>query len=247
MENYQRIASIIAILSLLIVAASSAQANQDYEELDPIEGFNRVMFSFNEQADKYLLKPVAQAYKFITPDIVNRGITNFFNNLDEVETFVNSLLQGKFHNATVTLNRLIYNTTFGLGGFFDVATGFGLQNDEEDFGQTLAVWGYENSSYLVLPFLGPTTVRDGAARFVDSYFEPLRYVDHMHRDELLLAQGVKIVDKRADLLGGENLFVGTDSYRFVRSAYYQNREFVINDGEVNDPFAEEDFESYEDF
>ena len=243
-----RWAPLLLLYALMNIGLAHANpGTQDYEELDPIEGFNRAMFSFNEQADKYVLKPVAQAYKFVTPDIVNTGITNFFNNLDEVGTFVNSLLQAKFHNATVTLNRIIYNTTFGLGGFFDVATVFGLHNDEEDFGQTLAVWGYENSSYLVLPFLGPTTVRDGTARFVDAYFDPLMHIEHVHRDERLIATGVNIVDKRADLLGGENLFVGTDTYRFVRSAYYQNREFVIKDGEVSDPFADDDFERYEDF
>ncbi len=236
---------IIAVAALIFT--SMAHSAGQYEDQDPIEGFNRAMFSFNEQADKYILKPVAKAYRYVTPDLVNQGITNFFNNLEEVETFVNSLLQGKLHNATVTLNRLIYNTTFGLGGLIDVATVFGLHNDEEDFGQTLAVWGYENSSYLVLPLLGPTTVRDGMARFVDGYFEPLNHIDHVHRDERLIAMGLKIVDKRASLLGGENLFVGTDSYQFVRSAYFQNREFVINDGNVRDPFAEDDLDSYDDF
>ncbi len=235
------------ILLFLLSSLSATALGQQYEEQDRFESFNRAMFSFNEQADKYVMKPVAQAYKFVTPKIVNEGITNIFKNLDDVETFANSLLQAKFHNAIVTLNRIIYNTTFGLGGFFDVATAFGLQNDEEDFGQTLAVWGYESSSYLVLPFLGPSTVRDLGGRFVDSYFEPLQYFDEVHRDAIILSQAVKFVDLRADLLGAENLLLGTDRYQFVRSAYYQNREFLIKDGEISDPFANEDFDDFEDF
>jgi len=243
---FSTVSVFLAFNVLALVLAVPVQAQQ-YEEYDRFESFNRAMFSFNEQADKYILKPVAQGYKFVTPKIVNEGITNIFNNLGDVETFANSLLQAKFHNAVVTLNRIIYNTTFGLGGFFDVATSFGLQNDEEDFGQTLAVWGYETSSYLVIPLLGPSTFRDFGGRVVDSYFDPLRYIDDVDDDAVGVSLVIKVVDKRADLLGAENLLLGTDRYNFVRSAFYQNREFLINDGEVNDPFASEDFEDYEDF
>lgn len=233
------------IATALMVVSFSSLADT-YEEQDPYEGFNRAMFVFNEQLDIYLLKPVAKFYKYVTPHFVNEGITNFFNNIDDVETFANSLLQGKFHNATVALNRVIYNTTFGLAGFVDVATEFGLQSDEEDFGQTLAVWGYEQSDYLMLPFLGPSTFRDMGGRVVDSYFDPVRYMDDVHDDARLIALGINVVDKRADLLGAENLLSGGDAYQFVRSAYYQNREFMIKDGDVTDPFANEELD-YEDF
>lgn len=237
----------ILVTYLLVMLSLSSEANQTYEEQDPYESFNRAMFSFNDQLDSYLLKPTAKFYRFVTPSFVDEGITNFFNNLDDVETFANSLLQAKFHNAVVTLNRIIYNTTFGLGGFIDVATSFGLKNDEEDFGQTLAVWGYEQSDYLVLPLLGPSTFRDFGGRLVDSYFDPLAYTDEVNREERLLAEGLKIVDKRADLLGAENLLIDSDRYRFVRSAYFQNRNFNINDGVVEDPFANDDLDHYEDF
>ena len=130
---------------------------------------------------------------------------------------------------------------------FDVATSFGLKNNEEDFGQTLGYWGYENSTYLMLPFIGPSTVRDLTGRLVDTQFHPLLYVDDIHRDAIYLATGVELLDKRADLLGAENLLFGTDRYRFIRSAFYQNREFLINDGAVDDPFADESFDDYEDF
>ena len=238
---------LVLIFCLSSTLSGIVNAEEDYKKLDTFESVNRVIFDFNDQADQYLLKPVAQAYRYITPSIVDKGVSNFFNNLDDVETFANSLLQAKFHNAIVTLNRIIYNTTFGLGGFFDVATSFGLINDSEDFGQTLGYWGYENSTYLMLPFLGPSTVRDLSGRIVDRTFEPLQYVEDVHDDTIYLSTGVKIVDKRADLLSAENLILGGDRYDFIRSAYYQNRNFLINDGDVSDPFADEDYEYYEDF
>lgn len=218
-----------------------------YEELDYFESVNRSVFEFNDSADQYVLKPVAKAYKYVMPSVVDKGITNIFKNLDDVETFANSLLQAKFHNAIVTLNRIIYNTTFGLGGFFDVATSFGLVNTEEDFGQTLGYWGYENSTYLMLPFLGPSTVRDLSGRIVDRAFEPLQYVDDIHEDTTYIATGINLLDQRADLLGAENLVFGSDRYTFIRSAYYQNRTFLINDGVVDDPFADDELEDFDDF
>lgn len=238
---------IYAVLLMLSSLYSVTATADTYEELDYFESINRSIFVFNDQADQYLLKPAAKAYQFVTPSVVDKGITNVFNNLGDVETFANSLLQAKFHNAIVTLNRIIYNTTFGLGGLFDVATSFGLVNQEEDFGQTLGYWGYESSTYLMLPFLGPSTVRDLAGRAVDTTFEPLQYFDDIHRDTRFIASGVNLLDKRADLLAAENLLFGNDRYTFIRSAYYQNRDFLINDGVVEDPFADDDFDDFEDF
>jgi len=239
--------NLILIVFSIVSFHGSVFATETYEELDYFEPVNRAIFEFNDQADQYVLKPVAKAYKFVTPPIVNKGVTNFFNNLDDVETFANSLLQAKFHNAIVSLNRVIYNTIFGLGGIFDVATSFGLINSEEDFGQTLGYWGYENSTYLMLPFLGPSTVRDLSGRIVDRTFEPLQYVDDLHDDTNYLATGLELLDKRADLLGAENLLFGSDRYSFIRSAYYQNRDFLINDGVVDDPFSDDEYEDYDNF
>jgi len=226
--------------------ASDYDEASPYAALDQFESFNRAIFTFNDNADRYLLKPVAEAYRFVMPSFVDEGVTNIFENLGEVETIVNSIFQGKFHNAVVSLNRVIWNTTFGLGGFFDVATSFGLQNTEEDFGQTLGYWGYEESTYLMLPFLGPSTVRDLGGRLVDTYSDPIKYIDDINSDESWLLKGVDLLDKRADLLGAENLLFGDDRYSFVRSAYYQNREYVINDGVVEDAFSDDDFD-YDDF
>jgi phospholipid-binding lipoprotein MlaA len=242
---------LVVLLLLPLLGAGSSFANEEEffapaHESDRFESMNRVIFRFNDKADEYLIKPVAEVYRKVTPDFIDRGVTNVFNNLDDLETFVNSLFQLKFHNAIVTLNRIIYNTTFGLGGFFDVATSFGLNNHEEDFGQTLGYWGYEESTYLILPFLGPSTVRDFSGRLVDSVFDPLIYNDEIHRDAKLMAKGLKLLDLRADLLAAENLQLSQDRYAFFRNAYLQNRTYLINDGEIEDTFSNDDID-YDDF
>ncbi|KZX78832.1 hypothetical protein A3715_01515 [Oleiphilus sp. HI0009] len=234
-------------LALIACSASSVRAEELSEtEVDPYEGFNRTMFAFNQEIDRYVLKPVAQGYNYVMPKFMNIGITNFFNNLDDVETFANSILQGKLHNAVVSLNRVIWNTTFGLAGFIDVATYFGLQNQEEDFGQTLAFYGYENSSYIVWPFLGPSTFRDTLGRAADTYSDPLYYTDELSSTEKLALTGLKVLDIRADLLKVEHLMAGSDPYVFVRNAYLQNRNYLIRDGVVEDAFANDDLD-LEDF
>jgi phospholipid-binding lipoprotein MlaA len=231
------------ILVAVTLAHNVALANAPAQsEVDPYEGFNRSMYEFNEFADRYFLKPVAEVYHFAVPNFLDVGMTNFFNNIDDVETLANSILQAKFHNAVVSLNRVIWNTTVGLGGFIDVATYFGLRNNEEDFGQTLAVWGYENSDYLVLPLVGPSTFRDAFGRAVDRFADPLDSIEQLNKDERYLLLAYKIVDLRADLLGAENLITGGDRYVFIRNAYLQNREFLIKDGDVDDPFADEDYD-----
>lgn len=248
---------VFLILSLsFCVLSGTLYADEDIErsdeiyaaghESDRIESVNRFFFSFNDRADRYILKPIAKTYRYVTPSVVDEGITNFFQNLDDVETFVNSLFQLKFHNAIVSLNRVIYNTTFGLAGFFDVATSFGLHNQEEDFGQTLGYWGYEESTYLVLPFLGPSTIRDFSGQLVDSRFDPLMYSDEIHSDTLLLAKGLKLIDLRADILAADHLQLSNDRYAFIRNAFLQNRDYLINDGQVDDPFSEDDID-YDDF
>lgn len=236
----------VTVISIFFVYSSAVLSSNDYEELDQFESVNRAMFAFNDNADRYVLKPIAKAYRFVTPDFVDEAITNVFNNLGDIETFANSILQAKFHNATVSLNRVIYNTVFGLGGLIDVATPFGLQNSQEDFGQTLGYWGYEQSSYLVLPFFGPSSVRDFGGRIVDYGLDPMHYQDEIESSHSLMLTGVKLIDLRADLLGAENLLLGEDRYRFMRSAYFQNREYLIKDGEVEDSFSDDDFD-YDDF
>ncbi|MGR8980296.1 MAG: MlaA family lipoprotein [Gammaproteobacteria bacterium] len=130
--------------------------------VDPYEGFNRSMYEFNMGLDKYVLKPVSDGYKFITPDFVEAGVSNFFNNPKGINVVLNDVLQGKFQQGASDAGRFLTNTTIGIAGLIDIADELGLQHNVEDFGQTLAVWGVEEGAYLVLPILGPTTIRDGA-------------------------------------------------------------------------------------
>ncbi|WP_439888266.1 MlaA family lipoprotein [Pseudomonas sp. MBLB4123] len=213
-------------LALLPVAAQAA-------EEDPWEGFNRAIFRFNDTLDTYALKPLAQGYQTVTPDFLEDGVHNVFGNLGDVGNLANDLLQGKFHDAGVDTGRVIFNTTFGLLGFFDVATQMGLQRNDEDFGQTLGVWGLGNGPYIVLPLLGPSTVRDATGKIPDAYLEPYPYMGHVPTRNL--TRGVDVIDTRASLLSAEKLISG-DKYLFVRNAYLQNREFRMRDGEVEDDF-----------
>lgn len=222
-----------------------AVANETYtDERDPWEHWNRKFFVFNERMDEYVLRPVASAYREAMPGLLDKGVTNFFNNIDEITTFSNSLAQLKGHEATVTVTRFMFNTTMGVGGFFDVATSFELPRQDEDFGQTLAFWGVESGPYVMWPFLGPATVRHMSGRVVDGAVSP-RWAD----DDLVyygLNYGLKIVDRRADLIPAEGLLIG-DKYTFVKNAYFQRRDYLVNDGVVDDPFADAEAQYYDEF
>jgi phospholipid-binding lipoprotein MlaA len=200
---------------------------------DPWEGVNRAIFRFNDIVDTYALKPIAQGYEFITPQFLEDGIHNMFKNVGEVTNFANDVLQAKPEAAGVDTARLIFNTTFGLLGFFDVGTKMGLQRNDEDFGQTLGHWGVSSGPFVMLPLLGPSTVRDAFAKYPDTYTQPWRYIDHVPTRNTAL--GVSIVDTRASLLSAEKLING-DKYIFIRNAYLQNREFKVKDGKVVDDF-----------
>jgi phospholipid-binding lipoprotein MlaA len=215
----------------LCACASSPHANNE----DPLEGFNRVVFGFNDGLDRFLIKPIAQGYHFVAPNIIETGIGNFFSNLAEVRSLANSGLQAKANKASIHTGRFLVNSTIGLLGFIDTASYFGLKKPtHEDFGQTLAVWGVGAGPYIVLPLFGPSTIRDGAGIGVDSFLAPVRYVDHVPTRNTLIA--VDLIDIRARFLATEKLLSG-DRYVFIRSAYLQRRQFLINDGEVVDSFS----------
>jgi phospholipid-binding lipoprotein MlaA len=213
----------------LAVAPMAASAADE----DPWEGVNRAIFRFNDTVDTYALKPIAQGYEFITPQFLEDGIHNMFKNVGEVTNFANDVLQAKPEAAGVDTARLIFNTTFGLLGFFDVGTKMGLQRNDEDFGQTLGHWGIDSGPFVMLPLFGPSTVRDAFAKYPDTYTQPWRYIDHVPTRNTAL--GVSIVDTRASLLSAEKLING-DKYIFIRNAYLQNREFKVKDGKVVDDF-----------
>ncbi|MDH1261369.1 MULTISPECIES: MlaA family lipoprotein [unclassified Pseudomonas] len=223
-----RLSRLVACASLVLLPAVAQAAEED-----PWEGFNRAMFRFNDTLDTYALKPLAQGYQTVTPKFLEDGVHNVFGNLGDVGNLANNLLQGKIHDAGVDTSRLLLNTTIGVLGFFDVAKQMGLNKTDEDFGQTLGVWGLDSGPYLVLPFLGPSSVRDAAGRLPDSLLEPYPYMDHVPTRNV--TRGVDVVDTRASLLSAEKLISG-DKYIFIRNAYLQNREFRVKDGDVEDDF-----------
>lgn len=233
-------------LPLLLVAllasggCASTQTAENTNPDDPWEGFNRKVFAFNDVLDRYALKPVARGYRTITPDPVETGVGNFFSNLGEVRTALNSVLQGKPANAGLATSRFLINSTVGIGGLLDYATLMEITADKEDFGQTLAVWGWDDSRYLVLPFLGPSTLRDTTGLPADIAAYPVTYVED---DTVRISlTALNLIDTRAGLLDQEELIRG-DRYRFIRDAYLQSRQFEVRDGELgDDPFASDTFD-----
>lgn len=205
---------------------------------DPWEGFNRSVFKFNQGADRYVLKPFAKAYVRLTPNFFRRGVSNAMSNILEVPSALNGVLQGNLGGAAHDTGRLLVNSTLGLAGVLDVAQYMGLKAKEpEDFGQTLAVWGVNSGPYVVLPLLGPSTLRDSVATPVDWYSDPKAYIDHVPtRNSVRTAS---VLDTRASLMPLEKSITG-DKYVFMREVYLQHRDFVIKNGEVEDSFGEDE-------
>ncbi len=206
---------------------------------DPLESFNRGVYRFNDAVDKAIAKPVAQGYNAVMPVPGKVMVSNFFSNLDDVIVTVNDLLQLKLAQAASDGSRFLFNSTFGVFGLLDVA--HRLEKHNEDFGQTLGYWGVGSGPYLVLPLLGPSTVRDGAGLYADSRPSKLRRVDHMRsRNQLYLA---KSINHRAQLLDQEKVLdeAALDRYEFIREAYLLRRRSLIHDG--NPP--REDYEEEE--
>jgi phospholipid-binding lipoprotein MlaA len=200
-----------------------------------LEGLNRVTFKLNKTVDTYAVKPVAYVYLKYTPPPLQLGITNFFNNLREITNVANDLLQFKFAYAAHDTSRFLINSTLGIGGLFDPASSLGLEYRREDFGQTLYQWGYHNSSYLVLPFLGPSTFRDAIGVGVDYY--ALSIWPWLENDwEKYALIGVDYLDIRARLLRKESVLdiLAVDEYVFVRDAYFQYRQYLFNETAAND-------------
>ncbi|PMR67691.1 MlaA family lipoprotein [Halomonas heilongjiangensis] len=234
----RRLSTLLAVV-LLAGCASTAAVEERHPD-DPWEGFNRRVFVFNDALDRAVLKPVARGYRRVTPQPVQTGVGNFFSNLGEIRTALNSVLQGKPGNAGIATSRFLINTTVGIGGLWDFATHMEITGREEDFGQTLGAWGVGEGAYLVLPFLGPSTVRDTAGLPLDMYTYPVTYVED---DKVRYGlTGLRIVDTRAGLLDQEELIRG-DRYSFIRDAWLQRRRFEVSDGELgDDPFASDEFD-----
>ena len=227
--------SLVRVFLLLYFFIFSSFLLSD-EISDPFENLNRKTFEFNENLDEKIARPLAQTYSKFPPNL-KIGISNFFNNLEEVDTFINQLLQGKPKKSLNDLTRFLINTTVGLGGFIDVASKIGLERHEEDFGQTLAVWGVGQGPYIMLPVLGPSTLRDTLSRPVSSF---LSVTFHMTETDVNIAlKGIDAIETREKLLGVESLLSG-DKYSFVKDAYIQSMMYEIKDGiDVQDDFIDD--------
>lgn len=233
-----------AFVSILFLTLSACTTiDPEYADTrDPLESFNRSMFIFNDNLDHYVSKPVARGYKKITPEPIDRGISNFFSNLDEVINILNNSLQLKFKDAASDLGRLAVNSTIGLLGFMDVASNMGLQKHNEDFGQTLGSWGMGPGPYLVLPVIGPSTGRDTLGFAADWFTNPIYYAV----EDTGVSWGlylIRFVDRRADLLKTTDLLeaAALDPYSYVRESYLQRRQHQVYDGNppLEDIFIEE--------
>jgi len=197
---------------------------------DPIEGFNRAMFGFNEAVDKAVIKPVAQGYDAVLPSPVRTGVTNFFGNIADLFIGVNNLLQGKPGEAFNDWGRVLVNSTIGILGLVDVASGMGMEKHEEDFGQTFGRWGVSDGAYVVLPIFGPRTARDTVGLILDVKADPVGNIDHVPTRNTLRA--LRLIDTRADLLPADRVIeeAALDKYAYVRDGYLQRRRSLIHDG-----------------
>ena len=242
-KNYTKFLSLLAAMALSLTVAGCASTGSEApaEDMvvngetinDPFEGGNRVVMKINEGIDKAVLEPVARGYRYVAPKPVRQSVRNFLRNLKSPIVMGNQLLQGDLEGFANATGRLVINTLLGVGGLFDVADMGGIPYEAEDFGQTLAVWGVGNGPYMIIPILGPSTVRDGTGLLVDSFADPLRIYMFNHDLEWLhyTRVGVSIIDTREEYLDiiddlRRNSF---DYYAAVRSAYYQRRQALVSD------------------
>ena len=221
----------LAISSLAVLCGLGGCATTGGNPNDPLEPYNRAMFGFNDGVDRIVIKPLASGYKTVMPEFARTGVTNFFSNLGDIWIGINNILQGKIADGASDFGRFALNSTLGILGLVDIASNAGLDKHNEDFGQTLGRWGVGSGAYVVLPILGPSTVRDGISQLaVDWHGDPLWYVNDIPvRNELI---GVRIIDTRANLLDVSRLAeeAALDHYAYVRDAYLQRRRSLIYDG-----------------
>lgn len=236
--------ALLAVLLLpLPLAVKAEEPPSEPPSSDPLQGLNRGVYRFNDTADRALVKPAARAYRAVLPSFVRRGVGNFAGNLGTTTTLANNLLQGKWQQALDDATRLILNTTFGLGGLLDPASAAGLPRHDEDFGQTLGHWGVPSGPYLVLPLLGPSTLRDAIGLYPDILTDGRRLAARHafekgddDRDLFLpVVGGLTLVHQRERLLDLESTLEGAfDPYAFLRDAYLDRRRFQVADGVVGE-------------
>lgn len=219
-----------AVLAAGAMALAGCATVTNPNPADPIEGFNRSMYSFNDTLDKTVMTPVAKGYRFVVPEPARDMVTNFFSNIGDVYNFANNLLQLQVTAAVQDLMRLTINTVFGVGGLIDFASPAGLPKHSQDFGVTLGKWGLPDGPYLVLPLLGPSTVRDTVGMAGNMFIDPTSYIKPDWVSYTIY--GVRLVNTRANLLDASNLLeaAALDPYSFTRDAYLARRKYLINGG-----------------
>ena len=234
--------SLVTLVAAALVAGCASSSAP--VEHDPWEPLNRGIYRFNDFGDRVLIKPVARGYKKVVPSFARRGVSNFYDNLTTPRSALNNFLQGKPKRGFDDVVRFVFNSTIGIGGLIDVASAGGIEEYDEDFGQTFAVWGVPSGPYVVLPFMGPSTLRDAVGRPLDVLSDPLYHHDDSSvRDPLYV---LRAIDLRHRLLAAEGLIEDSqDPYITLRESYLQNRNYVIHDG---DPPVDDDFyDDFEDF
>ncbi len=226
----------VFLVFVTILNTSDLVASDD----DPLEPMNRAIFSFNEAVDDTILEPVAKGYRYVTPDPIEDSITNFFNNLGEINTIVNSALQLKLDKTISSSSRFVINSSVGVLGLFDVASALGIERHREDFGQTLGHYGISSGPYLVLPFLGPSSFRDAPGFYVDVLIEKDISPIHteLHHEERQAIQATNVIDTRANLLKATKILdtAAKDKYIFLRESYLQRRAKLVTDGKNVEDF-----------
>ncbi len=226
----QQCKALFAVLLFLLFIYLPVGKTQS-DDVDPLIRVNRDLYAFNQGFDQVIVKPVSRGYDKVIPEFAKRGLSNLFNNIDDVNVIANDLLQLKMASALEDSCRLIINSTLGIAGVVDVASNFGLYKNHEDFGQTLGVWGFGTGPYLVIPFLGNSTLRDAIGFLPDYLLNPIFWVDEEAYRNTLYA--LDTIDTRLYYMAAESMISG-DEYTFVRNAHLQRREYLVADGEVID-------------
>ena len=226
-----RLILLVAVSSLYGCATTTPNGKSEVTP-DPYEHTNRIFYSINDKLDRTIMQPVARSYVEVTPGIIRTGVTNFFDNLHYPNVILNTFLQGKLKQGVQDTSRFIFNSTLGIGGLLDIATGIGLPKHNEDLGQTLAVWGFKSGAYLYIPLIkGPSTVRDTTDLATSTLLDPLTYLSSI---VLWPVEALNVINKRANLLNDTSLRdeAAVDPYSFTREAYIQRRKYLIHDGKL---------------
>jgi phospholipid-binding lipoprotein MlaA len=233
----------VILLLMLTFALPQLHAQEEGQNIDPLESINRPLFALNDGLDRLLIRPIAIGYDFILPDFAQRAMGNFFANMYDANAAVNSVLQGRLNGAAQSSGRFLLNSTVGLLGFIDVATAIGISPYRTDFGHTLAIWGVPQGPYVMVPLFGPRTFRSGTGTIFDSFVSVQANIDAVPVRNSIW--GLELVDGRSRFLRVDDLVSG-DRYIFVRDAYLQQREIFVNDGVIEDTFSDFDDEDWDD-